>query len=349
MTDEIITRMDGALGRIVLNRPQAINAMTLPMIEAVHQALDQWRDDPRVVAVSIEGAGSKGFCAGGDIRSIVHGARQDLAFGYRMFRAEYTLNYKIHTYPKPYIAWMHGIVMGGGAGVSVYGSQRIVTDTTHFAMPECAIGLFPDIGATWFLHRMPGMIGKYLALTGQKIDAMDCMALGIGTHYLPAETWPAAKAALTAIHAPTDIAGILAEFAQPTPRPSALLQQQSWIDDHFAGDDLLTILRGLPTHDHARDSHVMLHKNSPTSMAVLMESWRRGQGQNLAQILERDLLLSQHFLRNPDFYEGVRAAVIDKDRQPRWQPPQAEMLDVASINAYFDPIPGIDCAVFAQG
>lgn len=345
MTTEIITRVDGAIGHIVLNRPQAINALSLMMILAIHRILDDWRADKNILAVVISGAGEKGFCSGGDIRSI-YAARDNPDFGYDIFKAEYTLNYKIFCYPKPFLALMHGITMGGGAGVSVYASRRIVCANSKFAMPECGIGLFPDIGASWFFNQLPGYLGRWLAITGHGIDAADCLFTGIATHYISQNLWPNLLQELAQI---TDIAAIdtiLSRHHRPPEQPGILAKKQGWITDHFGYDNIQAIAAHLPHSEHALMSRQYLQKNSPTSMTLTFAALARARGQDLRQVLMTDLLLSQQCLRRGEFYEGIRAAVIDKDRSPRWSPADLAAIDPAAIDSHFLPLPGIECAVF---
>ncbi len=340
----VIIQHNSPIGHIVLNRPKALNSLNLEMIQEIHVALDQWRNDPNIIAVLIEGAGERAFCSGGDIR-LMHTRRGDMAFGYDIFKTEYTLNHKIHKYPKPYIAIMGGVTMGGGIGVSVYGSHRIVIDSTKFAMPECAIGLFPDIGAAWFLPKAPGKIGIYHALTGTPMNAADVLYTGMATHYLTAHQLHDFKHKLYSIQSPQDVDALLAGSGKPD-MPSQIEQDRGKIDDHFSHGSVLDIYNNLGHSDWGREIKSVMDKNSPTSMALTMESFRRAAGKNLRDALTTDLLLSQQCLRRDEFYEGVRAAVVDKDRNPRWDPSRISAVDPALIAAYFNPLPEVNLDVF---
>jgi enoyl-CoA hydratase len=328
----VIVRRDGRAGRILLNRPKALNALDLTMIRAITRALTEWHDDPHVHLVVIEGAGDRAFCAGGDIRALrdaqVNGNRPAAdAF----FTAEYALNRMIATYPKPYVALIDGICMGGGIGVSVHAPYRVATERAMFAMPETAIGFFPDIGATYFLPRLPGRIGYYLGLTGMRVTGADAMHAGFATHYCPRERLEGLSRALAA-----DGAGALAEIAAPLPSFS-LAPQRAALDHCFGAATMPEIVQRLEADgsDWAKTALAMLRSVSPSALCWTLQALRRGADFTLPQALEAEFALSKTTMAHPDFAEGVRAMVVDKDRTPRWQPARIEDVDPAAILALF--------------
>jgi enoyl-CoA hydratase len=335
MQDEqtVIARRDGRLGRIVLNRPHALNALDLAMIRACTRALTAWRDDPHVHGVVIEGAGDRAFCAGGDIRAL----RQYELDGEHhkaetFFREEYELNLMIATYPKPYVALIDGICMGGGIGVSVHAPYRVATEDAAFAMPETAIGFFPDIGATFFLPRLPGRIGTYLGLTGMRMQGADSVHTGLATHFTKRADLPALSHALAA-----DGPGALGPHAAPPP-PFSLAAQRAAIDHCFGADSVPEIVRRLEAIEDpwATKTLATLRTVSPSALCWTLEALRRGANLTLPQCQAAELALTRTTMRHPDFAEGVRAMVVDKDRKPRWQPSRIEDVDPAVIAAMFD-------------
>ena len=334
MQDEptVIARRDGRVGRIVLNRPQALNALDLPMIRACTRALEAWRDDPHVHAVVIEGAGDRAFCAGGDIRAL----RQYELDGEHhkaetFFREEYELNLMIATYPKPYIALIDGICMGGGIGVSVHAPYRVATERAAFAMPETAIGFFPDIGATFFLPRLPGQLGTYLGLTGLRMQGADAVHAGLATHFVPRADLPALSHALA-----EDGPAALGAHVAPLP-PFSLASQRAAIDHCFGADSMSEIVQRLETIGDAWATQTLatLRTVSPSALCWTLEALRRGANLTLPQCQAAELALTRTTMRHPDFAEGVRAMVVDKDRKPRWQPSRIEDVDPAAIAAMF--------------
>jgi enoyl-CoA hydratase/carnithine racemase len=334
--DTVIARRDGRAGRLLLNRPKALNALDLPMIRAIAAALDAWRDDPQVHLVLIEGAGERAFCAGGDIRAL----RQHQLDGNRppidaFFTEEYALNQAIATYPKPYVALIDGICMGGGIGVSVHAPYRVASEHASFAMPETAIGFFPDIGASFFLPRLPGEVGTWLGLTGARVTGAEAVQAGLATHFTPRAGLPALAAALAA-----DGIGALAAHAAPLPA-STLAETRPAIDRCFAADtvpDLLDRLAGERT-GWAGEATAALRSVSPSALFWTLRLLREGARRSLAQCLAAEFALSHTTMRHPDFIEGVRAMVVDKDRQPRWQPPRIEDVRAADIDRLFAPMP----------
>ncbi len=334
MTDDaVIATRVGRIGRLLLNRPKALNALDLPMIRALCAALAGWRDDPAVHAVVIDSASDRAFCAGGDIRAVrAHALAGEADEVERFFAEEYALNAMIAAFPKPYIALIDGICMGGGIGVSVHGQVRVATEHAVFAMPETAIGFFPDIGATYVLPRLPGALGLYLGLTGERMAGADAVHAGLATHFVPRERLPALRAALVA-----DGAAAVAPLAAPLPAFS-LAAQRPAIDRCFSAGSVPDILGRLAIEDSdwARATLATLGRMSPSALSWSFAAIRRGAGLELAAALAAELRLTRAVTRQPDFAEGVRAMVVDKDRTPRWAPPTLAQVDAAAIAALLD-------------
>jgi enoyl-CoA hydratase/carnithine racemase len=330
--DSLITARDGRIGRILLNRPKALNALTLPMIRDCTRVLRDWADDPHVHAVVVAGAGDRAFCAGGDIRALRDaGVAGDQAFVDSFFAEEYALNLLIATYPKPYVALIDGLCMGGGIGVSVHAPYRVATEQAAFAMPETAIGFFPDIGATFFLPRLPGELGTYLGLTGARMTGADAVHAGFATHFTPRARLDELAAALA-----KDGVAALAAFDETLPRFS-LAPHRAAIDHCFSADTVSGIvarLRGDDT-DWARSALRALGSASPSALHWTLRALRRGRELTLKQALDAEFALTRSTMAHPDFAEGVRAMVVDKDRQPRWQPARIEDVNPAAIEALF--------------
>jgi enoyl-CoA hydratase len=329
MTDAPVTATrDGRIGRIVLDRPKALNALDLGMIRALRAALAGWREIPPVHAVVIDSASDRAFCAGGDIRAIREHALAGRADEVeRFFAEEYALNAEIAEFPKPYVALIDGICMGGGIGVSVHGSIRVTTEHGVFAMPETAIGFFPDIGATYVLPRLPGELGMYLGLTGQRLTGADAVHAGLATHFVPRARLPALREALM-----RDGAASVAPFAETLP-PFSLAPHRAAIDRCFAAPSVTEIIARLEAEgsDWARETLATLGRMSPSSLCWSFAAIRRGAGLDLRAALAAELRLTRRVSRHPDFAEGVRAMVVDKDRQPRWTPPALHQVDPAAI------------------
>ncbi len=312
----VVTRIDGRTGRITLARPQALNALDQPMVRAIDAALRAWEGDPAVALVLIEGEGPRAFCAGGDIADVYRsGRRGDFTDGRRFWADEYRMNARIAAYPKPFVALMHGFVMGGGVGVSAHGSHRVVCETTEVAMPECLIGLIPDIGGTHLLGRAAGRLGEYLGLSGHRMRPGDAIRAGFADWFVPQESWPALAAALAA----TGDADAVAEFAAPPP-DAELAPLAGMIDDAFAADDLATLAARLEASDWGHGVLRTLQKQSPLSIACtlrLVRAARREPG--VPQALRREYRFTWRAASDGEFLEGVRAALIDKDRRPVWR------------------------------
>ena len=320
------------VGRMRLNRPKALNALDLEMIGLMHTALNEFRDDAGIHAVLVDATGERGFCAGGDIRAIRQaGAAQDAAGIAAFFGGEYALNAAIAAYPKPYVALINGVCMGGGIGISAHGSHRIASEFAMFAMPETAIGLFPDVGTTFVLPRLPGALGMYLGLTGARLTGADAVHAGFATHFVPR----AALAALAASIA-TDGVAVIAEFAASLP-PFSLAPHRAVIDRAFSLGTVAEVFAALEQEDGEFAQHTLaaLRAASPLALHWSFEIIHKGASRSLAQCLEAELALVKQVAMHPEFHEGVRAAVIDKDRKPNWQPARIEDINPAVIAALF--------------
>ena len=316
---DIEIRVDGRAGRITLNRPKALNALTWDMCLATEKALDQWRDDPEIALIIIDAAGDRAFCAGGDLAEMYRtGISGDFAYGQAFWRDEYRMNAKLAEYPKPIVSFMQGFTMGGGVGMGGHCSHRIVGDTSQISMPECAVGLVPDVGGSFLLSRAPGRLGEYLGLTCARMGPGDAIHTGFADIYLPESDWPALKQELAASG---DIAAITA-VARPAPA-SSLAEQQTMIDMLFAGEDLRAVLNMLRNSDLEFASHALkcMARNAPLAMATALEMVHRlrGPSTDIRRALELEYRVTSRIMEHGDFLEGIRAAIIDKDRTPRWR------------------------------
>lgn len=322
----IIATVQGRIGHILMNRPKALNALDLGMIRAMREALDAWADNPAIHAVVVEGAGGRAFCAGGDIRAIRTAALEgDKTTIETFFAEEYALNALIDGYPKPYIALIDGVCMGGGIGVSVHGDIRVTSEDGLFAMPETAIALFPDVGATFMLPRLPGALGMYLGLTGARLKGADAVHAGIATHFVPK-----AKLATLKDDIARDGIAAIAAAAETLP-PFTLAPHRDAIDRCFAQPSVAAIEAALHAEDtdFARETLAELHHVSPSSVAWTFAAIRRGATLDLRAALAAELRLTRHVAFHPDFAEGVRAMLVDKDRTPKWSAP----IDDAALHA----------------
>jgi enoyl-CoA hydratase len=336
---DVVAEVRGGLGLITLNRPKALNALSLEMIRAIEAALAAWAADDLVRAVLIRGAGGKAFCAGGDVRAVAASHAVDL--GRRFFAEEYRLNFHIHTYRKPFLALIDGITMGGGCGLSLHAAYVIATERTMLAMPETVLGLFPDVGATWFLNRLPGEMGVYLGLSGVRLRADDLAALNLATHVVPSAAAPSLIDALAtaALDAPA-IDAVLARYSE-APGVSAVAARRGEVDRLFAGatiEDIAKALSGAET-EWAKEALTVLRRASPTSLKITLRQLRTGRGLGLDEALRIEYRLALRCTIGHDFAEGVRAILVDKDNAPRWQPDRLDALDEISIDAYFAPFP----------
>jgi enoyl-CoA hydratase len=338
-TSELRVERRGRLCLVTLDRPAALNALTLGMIDALDALLRSAGQDPTVAAVAVRGAGERAFCAGGDIRALYEAGYRGEPLIRDLYDREYRLNRRIARFPKPYIALIDGIVMGGGVGVSVHGSHRLAGERALFAMPEAGIGFFPDVGGGWFLPRCPGEIGTYLGLTGARIGPADMLAAGLATHCLPSAALAALPDELPAALERADgLERLLADRARP-PAPGGLLLRRAAIDRLFAGPSVEAVaerLAGAP-EPWAAEAAEALRRASPTSLKVTLRHLRGGYP-DLETVLRMEYRMTQRFMRGTDFYEGVRAAIIDKDRRPRWRPDRLDAVGEAEIAAYFAPL-----------
>lgn len=340
MSENIHHCVEGAVGRLSLTRPRAINALTLDMVEAMQRVLLDWRSDPSVQAVLIDHAEGRGFCAGGDVAAVRRSVLEDGgAMGRTFFREEYRLNHLLFTYPKPVAAFMDGITMGGGVGIAMPAKFRVATGNTLFAMPEGAIGLFPDVGAGWYLSRLAGRVGPFLALTGARLDGAECLWAGLATHYLPAEALEQAKARIAAD--PSAIGAILEELSTEPPE-ARLARNVEKIDRLFASDRLEDILAALEADDSkwAGKELATLRSKSPLTMKVaLRQIAGAGAITDFTQEMRIEYRLAARMIAEPDFAEGVRAVLVDKDNAPRWNPAAPEGISEAKLDAIFAPLP----------
>jgi enoyl-CoA hydratase len=347
---DLIVRREGSAGIVRLNRPKAINAMTLEMSEGIDRALDQFESDPAVSVVLLEGAGERGLCAGGDIRGLYESSRAGGDLGKRFWRQEYVMNARIAKYPKPYVAFMDGLVMGGGVGLSAHSRHRVVTERTKLAMPEVGLGFFPDVGGTWLLSRTPGEIGSYFGLTGQTMNGPDAIHARFADAVVPSAKLPALREVLTKVRPGTlsiEVEAMIDGFATgETSGPVAAMQPT--IDRWFAHDRMEDIVASL-AHDGSELAQATLKtllEKSPRGMVVTLKLLRLGRtSSSLEACLVREYRAALEVFRSDDFREGVRAAVIDKDRNPTWSPPKIEDVTEAMIAPYFAEI-GADELVF---
>jgi enoyl-CoA hydratase len=338
-TAEVILEERGNLGVITLNKPQALNALSLAMIAVIEPQLHAWASDDNIAAVVIQGAGDRVFCAGGDIQDLYE--KRGNNYGAIYFTAEYSLNVTIFNYPKPYIALMDGVVMGGGVGVSVHGSHRVVTERTLFAMPETGIGLFPDIGASWFLTRCPGEIGMYLGLTGYRMRAADCLYAGIGDVHIPSDNLDAVIDALVSTPPEADvISAVLSQFSAD-PGPNKLAEYRAAIDRCFSATSVEAILTRLAAEDSvwADGTAGVIGTKSPTSLKVSFRQLRIGPTlKRFEDVMAMEFRIGDRCYHGNDLFEGIRAVVIDKDGAPNWQPPDLAGVSETDVDEYFVPV-----------
>ena len=331
--EDVLVSVSNGVGHLTLNRPKAINSLTHPMVTAMSAALTSWQHDDDVRAVVVTGAGDRGLCAGGDIVAIYHSARADGAEARSFWHDEYVLNSFIGRYPKPYVAVMNGITMGGGVGISAHGSVRVVTETTKMAMPEVGIGFVPDVGGTRILSHAPGLLGLHAALTGATFSGADAIAMGFADHFVPHDDLEAFVGAVEA----EGVDPAVAAFAQQPP-PSALLAQRGWIDECYAGTTVADIVDALRRRgeEPADDAADLIASRSPLALSVTLEAVRRAASlATLEDVLRQEFRTSCAALRSHDLVEGIRAQIIDKDRNPQWSPASFDAVTAADVDAYF--------------
>lgn len=331
---EVLFERRGWLGLITLNRPKAVNALNHGMVAAILEQLATWADDDSVATVLVQGAGDRGLCAGGDIVAIYQDMLDGGSATAGFWSTEYQLNSLIAGYPKPYVAFMDGLVLGGGVGISAHGSVRVVTERTRTGMPETTIGFVPDVGGTLLLSRAPGESGTHAALTGAHLDGADALFLGLADHFVPSGSLPALAEALENSTAEAAVG----RFAQEPPA-SALAGQRDWIDAAYAGDDAEEILRRLrAAGGDAAAAADTIGQKSPTAVKVALASLRRVRGLSLDEALDQEYRVGLRFLAGADFREGIRAQVIEKDRNPQWKPATLAEVDGAAVEAYFETL-----------
>jgi len=351
MTDQIHFEVFGNLGKITLNRPKALNALTTEMCKAMIKAMQAWENDDRIGAVLVEGAGDRAFCAGGDIVMLQESAKAGDPRAEEFWRTEYALNELIHRYKKPYIAMIDGIAMGGGVGLSVHGRLRVAGDNTLFAMPETGIGYFPDVGGTYFLPRLGRDIGNWLGLTGARLKTAQVCALGIANVYIPSDQHEAfitalGKAKLDGLDGP--VMDVIKHYVRRSDMPDNLPAAITAFDKHTL-PEIYAALRAYgnlkPNKNNeenicwAAKQLSFLESKSPLAVYITYEALRRGAGFDFREAMRQELDLSLNFLHIPDFIEGVRAAVIDKDRKPKWTAASIEDVDLNHVRAAFDQTP----------
>jgi len=340
---EILFERRGTAGIVTLNRPKALNAVTLAMVRALTQQLQDWADDPAVTRVVLTAAGERAFSAGGDIRALYEAGRagnhaEALAF----WREEYQLNARIKRYPKPYVALIDGIVMGGGVGISVHGSHRVAGDRFLFAMPEVGIGFFPDIGATWFLPRLPGEVGTYCALTGDRLATADGVAATIATQQVPSARFPEL---LDGLCGAVSVDALLAAFAEPV-QAGPVVGRRAAIDRLFASDRIENILAacdreaaaGSADADFAGSAAATIRTKSPMSLKIALAQVRAGAFMAFDDCMRTEFRIVSRIVHGHDFYEGVRAVIIDKDNAPAWQPATLGEVSAAEVERHFAPL-----------
>lgn len=340
---EILFENRGAVGLITLNRPKALNALNLSMIRALRSKLEAWAQDASVATVAIRGEGPKAFCAGADIRAVRESGLAGTPYARDFFQEEYELNAYIKTYPKPYLSLIHGICMGGGLGISVHGRYRVTGSSAIYAMPETAIGFFPDVGASYFLSRLPGQLGMYLGLTGARVKAADSLYLKLATHWVPSEYW---ELFIEALAAGDDPADVLTEMARDLLPSAPISDRRVSIDRIFAGSSVEDILHMLDNCDDEEDADwaaetaALMRSRSPTSLKLTYNQIRFGKTQSFADCMRMEFRMVNRILAGREFYEGVRAVIVDKDNAPKWDPASLEGVSLEDIQRYFAPIEG---------
>jgi enoyl-CoA hydratase len=339
VTDDVLTAVDGKVGRLRLARPKAIHALTRDMCVTMTEALLAWRDDLGVEAVMLDHAEGRGFCAGGDVVMLAKSGSTDGAEARAFFFTEYRLNHLLFTYAKRTVAFMDGIVMGGGVGISQPCKYRVATENTRFAMPETAIGLFPDVGGGWYLSRLPGRTGQFIALTGARLDGAECLHLGLATHYVPSFALDDVKARILAD--PQAIEAILDEYSTPPPE-ARIAANRDAIDRLFASEDYEEILAALEADGSAWANKELetLRSKSPQACKVSLRIlYDGGFYRDFAHEMRQEYAVASRVVQRHDFVEGVRALLIDKDNQPRWEPASPEAVTDHMLDTIFAPMP----------
>ena len=339
MSDVVVAEA-GGLGHLTLDRPKALNALTHGMIDAIHAALDRWQDDPRIHAVLLDGAGERAFCAGGDLRTLYDAVcAGDFDRGAAFLAAEFELDLRLARFAKPVVTVMHGVTMGGGIGVGAHARHRIVTGSSKLGMPECGIGYIPDVGGSFLLGKAPGGLGAYAALTGATLGPADALAVGLADHFIAEAELAGLPEVLAGCGTDAEIDAMLSgAAAKPEPGP---LAGAAWVERCFAGDSVVAILAALQasSEPEAKAAAQKIAGNCPTSLVVALRALREAPGLgSLEACLAREYRLAARITRRPDFREGVRAAVIDKDRNPKWRPATLAEVDPTEVDGCFAPL-----------
>lgn len=345
MSADVLVRSAGGVGRITLTRPSALHALNTPMCEAILEAVNAWRNDPSIHIIWIDHQeGTRGFCAGGDIRMLAESGAGDASEAREFFRTEYRMNAALQSFPKPIIAILDGVTMGGGVGLSVHGSHRIATERTVFAMPETGIGLFPDVGGGWFLPRLEGEVGTWLALTGARLKGADVAACGVATHYLPSELVPALGKQLEAADFSIDARGMLDEIlrslvhAVPAPSYGAHLETLNRCFGKDSAEEILACLEK-DSSDWAKGEAATIRSKSPETVKVSLRQLREGATlTRFEDNMRMEFRIGWRKVQSRDFQEGVRAVIIDKDNAPVWSPARVEDVSGADVARYFEPL-----------
>ena len=344
LKNDIHIRKSGVAGRITLTRPDALNAMTYDMCMAIGDAIGEWEHDDSIKLVIIDAEGDRAFCSGGDIADLyATGKSGNFDYGRKFWADEYRINAKIRNYNKPYVAIMDGIVMGGGVGISAHGSHRVVTEHTLFAMPECGIGLVPDVGGNWLLSRAPGRLGEYLAITGARLKADDCITAGIGDIFIPSEKLPEM---IDLLEKTGDLAVL--DTSKDTAEKGSLEIEFALIDQYFSQSTAAEIVKALETNGGEWETKAakLIRRGSPLSIACAIEIVRTARGlDGFEDILALEYRFTYRSMSHGDFIEGVRAQIISKDRNPKWKPATLEELDEREISGMLEPL-GSDALAF---
>lgn len=341
---EVLFEQKGNVGLITLNRPKALNALTYEMVVAISGQLKAWQTDEAIGAVVVQSASDKAFCAGGDVRYLYEHGHQTPAVPLQFFNAEYHLNCAIRDYPKPYLCLLDGLTMGGGVGISLHGRFPVATEHFSFAMPETGIGFFPDVGGGYLLSRCPHRYGQYLALTGKRISREDAMEAGLIHYAIASSDQAALLEALMTQHWQKDafsqVKTLLSQFQQKQGLTSNLAQHRQMITDVFSQPSVETICVALEQDPSpwAQQTLALLKSKSPTSLKVTLEQLKRSHGLSMRDTMQLEYRLAARFMQGKDFYEGVRALLVDKDKSPHWQPGTLADIAVEDVEAYFEPL-----------
>ncbi|HEX7066277.1 MAG TPA: enoyl-CoA hydratase/isomerase family protein [Bacillales bacterium] len=347
MRDSVLYKVENGIGWMTLNRPKAINSLSFEVVTSLEKQLIKWEKDPEVALICLIGAGKKGFCAGGDVRELYEqGQEGNTGAAVDYFATEYRVDQLVHQFPKPILVYMDGIVMGGGVGLSIGASHRIVTENTKWGMPEMNIGFFPDVGSSYYLNQMPGELGRFLALTATIVKPEDVLYAGAADYNLPGEEWPRLEEALREKHwspetANEQLSKLLDTFCV-APNPTCeLAERQVEIDRYFSKETVEEILESLSQaaaegNEWASAVKEEMLKKSPTSLKVTLEQLKKGKGQSLEACFAMERTIAMNFMHSHDFYEGVRAVLVDKDHNPKWQPPTINEVSAHDVVSFFE-------------